>query len=76
MDRQACSDHASWSKIGAPAIFTIESTFEDSNHDIHSTRDTLDKLSFDHMAQFSRLVIAHAVELGGGASLGLKSSHE
>lgn len=28
----ACSDHASWSKIGAPSAFTIESTFEDSNH--------------------------------------------
>ena len=28
----ACSDHASWSKIGAPSAFTIESTFEESNH--------------------------------------------
>lgn len=27
----ACSDHASWTKIGAPAGFSIESRFEDSN---------------------------------------------
>lgn len=27
----ACSDHASWTKIGVPSAFAIESRFEDSN---------------------------------------------
>ena len=34
----ACSDHASWSKIGVPSSFAIESSFEDSNKNIHSSR--------------------------------------
>ncbi|KAI5481879.1 peptidase family M28 protein [Pseudohyphozyma bogoriensis] len=68
----ACSDHASWSKIGAPSGFTIESTFPDSNKLIHTTGDKLDaspEFSFEHMAEFSKVAIALAVELGGGASL-------
>ncbi|GAA5918121.1 hypothetical protein JCM5296_005235, partial [Sporobolomyces johnsonii] len=68
----ACSDHSSWSSNGYPSAFTIESTFEDSNHNIHSTKDTIDyssEFSFEHMAQFTRVAIALAVELGGGASV-------
>ncbi|KPV74874.1 uncharacterized protein RHOBADRAFT_15433 [Rhodotorula graminis WP1] len=67
----ACSDHASWSKVGAPSAFTIESTFEDSDKNIHSSRDTIDQdgYSLDHVKQFARVAIALAVELGGGASV-------
>ncbi|GAA5917055.1 hypothetical protein JCM6882_001913 [Rhodosporidiobolus microsporus] len=69
----ACSDHASWSKVGAPSAFTIESTFEDSSKNIHSTRDTIDyspaEFSFEHMREFSRVAIGVAVELGGGENL-------
>jgi len=67
----ACSDHASWSKIGAPSSFVIESSFADSSKDIHSTRDTIDAagFSFEHIVQYTRLSIALAVELGGGDSL-------
>ncbi|KAJ9113230.1 hypothetical protein QFC22_006069 [Naganishia vaughanmartiniae] len=63
----ACSDHASWSKAGYQSAFSIESTFEDSNHAIHSSGDTIEhpEFSFDHMQQFSKLAIAFAVELGG-----------
>jgi len=63
----ACSDHASWSKAGYQSAFSIESTFENSNHGIHSTSDTIDhaEFSFDHMQEFSKLAIAFAVELGG-----------
>jgi leucyl aminopeptidase len=71
----ACSDHASWTKVGAPSAFTIESTFADSNHNIHSANDKIDyspEFSFEHMAQFSRLAISLAVELGGGESLGFE----
>ncbi|KAH8834094.1 peptidase [Flagelloscypha sp. PMI_526] len=64
----ACSDHASWSKAGYPSIFTIESTFEDSNQNIHSTNDRIDistEFSFDHMLEFAKLAVAFGVELGG-----------
>ena len=64
----ACSDHASWSKIGAPAAFTIESEFANSNKLIHSVNDRIDassEFSFSHMLEFSKLAVAFAVELGG-----------
>ncbi|KAF8916845.1 hypothetical protein CPB85DRAFT_1288218 [Mucidula mucida] len=64
----ACSDHASWGKAGYPSAFTIESTFENSNKNIHSSNDRIDisdEFSFDHMLEFSKLAVAFAVELGG-----------
>ncbi|KAF7776091.1 hypothetical protein Agabi119p4_4484 [Agaricus bisporus var. burnettii] len=64
----ACSDHASWRKAGYPSTFTIESSFENSNKNIHSANDRIDisdEFSFDHMLEFSKLAVAFAVELGG-----------
>ncbi|KAJ6516043.1 peptidase [Mycena sanguinolenta] len=64
----ACSDHASWGKAGYPSSFTIESTFGNSNQNIHSSNDRIDispEFSFDHMLEFSKLAVAFAVELGG-----------
>ncbi|PFH52872.1 hypothetical protein AMATHDRAFT_56432 [Amanita thiersii Skay4041] len=63
----ACSDHASWKSAGYPSIFTIESTFENSNKYIHSAKDRIDisdEFSFSHMLEFSKLAVAFAVELG------------
>ncbi|TFK76091.1 peptidase [Pluteus cervinus] len=63
----ACSDHASWRKGGYPSVFTIESSFENSNHNIHSSNDRInisDEFSFDHMLEFSKLAVAFAFELG------------
>ncbi|THH17620.1 hypothetical protein EW146_g3223 [Bondarzewia mesenterica] len=57
----ACSDHASWGKAGYPSSFTIESTFENSNKNIHSTNDRIDiseEFSFSHMLEFSKLAVA------------------
>ncbi|ORX47975.1 Zn-dependent exopeptidase [Hesseltinella vesiculosa] len=59
----ACSDHASWRKAGYPSAFTIESEFGESNHYIHTSEDTLDKLSFDHMKEFAKVAVGFAVEL-------------
>lgn len=44
---------ASWSKIGAPSAFAIESTFADSNKKIHSSSDTMDQdgYSLDHIRE-------------------------
>ncbi|KAJ7283815.1 peptidase [Mycena rebaudengoi] len=64
----ACSDHASWRKAGYPSSFTIESTFGNSNQNIHSGNDRIDvseEFSFSHMLEFSKLAVAFAVELGG-----------
>ncbi|KAJ6599242.1 peptidase [Mycena vulgaris] len=63
----ACSDHASWRKAGYPSSFTIESTFGNSNKNIHSASDRIDisdEFSFSHMLEFSKLAVAFAVELG------------
>ncbi|KAK7049682.1 hypothetical protein VNI00_005713 [Paramarasmius palmivorus] len=64
----ACSDHASWRKAGYPSVFTIESSFQNSNKFIHSTNDRIDisdEFSFSHMLEFSKLAVGFAVELGG-----------
>ncbi|KAJ3859308.1 peptidase [Lentinula novae-zelandiae] len=64
----ACSDHASWRKAGYPSTFTIESSFENANKNIHSANDRIDisdEFSFEHMLEFSKLAVAFAVELGG-----------
>ncbi|KAF7728736.1 Leucine aminopeptidase 1 [Apophysomyces ossiformis] len=59
----ACSDHASWRGEGFPSAFTIESEFEESNKNIHTAQDTIDRLSFDHMKEFAKVAVSFAVEL-------------
>jgi leucyl aminopeptidase len=64
----ACSDHASWTKAGYPSVFSIESSFENSNKNIHSANDRIDisdEFSFSHMLEFSKLAVAYMIELGG-----------
>lgn len=58
-----CSDHASWTDIGVPASFPCESNFDEHNPYIHSASDTMEKLSLEHMTNFSKLAIAFAIEL-------------
>ncbi|SCV72100.1 BQ2448_4794 [Microbotryum intermedium] len=67
----ACSDHASWSKVGAPSAFAIESSFPDSNKKIHSTGDTIQNegFSFEHMQSFVRLSVAMTLEMAGAEKL-------
>lgn len=66
----ACSDHASWTKVGVHSAFTIENEFEMCNlKRIHTTKDTWDheEYSLEHIARFSRLSSAFVVELSGWA---------
>ncbi|ONH65423.1 Leucine aminopeptidase 1 [Cyberlindnera fabianii] len=49
---------------GYPSSFIIESEFKYTSPYIHSTGDTLDRLSFDHIAEFTKLVLGYTVELG------------
>ena len=60
-----CSDHASWMEVGVPAVFPCETDFEHHNPYIHSSSDTMDLLSLDHMTNFARLGVAFAIELAG-----------
>ncbi|KAF4126516.1 hypothetical protein GMORB2_0252 [Geosmithia morbida] len=59
----ACSDHASASKAGYPSAFVIESSFENSDPNIHSTDDKIEYLSFDHMLQHARMTLGLVYEL-------------
>lgn len=60
----ACSDHGSATKNGYPSAFVMESEFTKTNHFVHSVLDTLDRLSFTHMAEHVKLVVAFINEIG------------
>ncbi|EJT97610.1 peptidase [Dacryopinax primogenitus] len=68
----ACSDHASWGKAGYRSAFGIESTFDNSDKNIHSTNDRMDisdEFSFDHMLEFSKLAVGYIIETAGWSKL-------
>lgn len=58
-----CSDHASWHLGGYPASIPFEAAFETYNPNIHTSADTMEKLSLKHMESFSKVAVAFAVEL-------------
>jgi len=64
----ACSDHVSWHRIGVPASMPFEARARDRNRAIHTRRDTLETSdeSARHAANFARLAVAYAIELGKG----------
>ncbi len=66
----ACSDHASWEKVGKPASAAFESTFDGMNHALHTENDTLGTSggSAEHSVAFAKLGVAFAVELAKTAS--------
>ena len=58
-----CSDHASWMDAGIPAAFPCETDFENHNDKIHTSQDTADRLTPEHMVNFAKLGLAFAIEL-------------
>lgn len=64
----SCSDHAQWDKAGFPAAFPFETEMNKDNPDIHTSRDTMDRLSLNHMTNFVKLGTAFAVELAEPAA--------
>ncbi|KAI9597956.1 aminopeptidase [Syncephalis fuscata] len=58
-----CSDHASWTKAGYKSAFPFESAGLHDNDNIHTTEDTIEKVSFDHAVRFSKIAVGFAVEL-------------
>jgi leucyl aminopeptidase len=59
----ACSDHATWTLNGFASSMPFEASFGNDNPDIHTSRDTIEKLSLEHMINFATLGVAFAVEL-------------
>ncbi|KAJ1994057.1 hypothetical protein GGI04_005884, partial [Coemansia thaxteri] len=59
-----CSDHASWNSAGFRSAMAFESDELEGNTNIHSPRDTVETLDFDHMLEFSKLAVAFAYEVG------------
>lgn len=58
-----CSDHASWTKVGVPAAFPCETDYEHHNKTIHTSKDTMARLTPEHMVNFTKLGLAMAIEL-------------
>lgn len=63
-----CSDHASWHQAGFKASFPFESKMGQDDPYIHSSNDTMDVLSLEHMTDYSKLATAYAIELAGPKS--------
>jgi leucyl aminopeptidase len=59
----SCSDHASWTLEGYAATIPAEAAYENTNPSMHSSQDTMDKLSLVHMTDYAKLAIATAAEL-------------
>lgn len=60
-----CSDHASWHNRGFPASMPFESKMRDNNPNIHTSRDTLERMSQDasHAKKFAQLALAFIAEI-------------
>ncbi|KAG8923450.1 hypothetical protein FRC03_003602 [Tulasnella sp. 419] len=61
----ACSDHASWNKLGIPTTYPFEAPTADSNPYVHSSSDTATVAGFSwtHSLEFAKLAAAFAYEL-------------
>jgi len=60
----ACSDHASYDRVGYPAAFPFEATMSRSNSNIHTIRDTMNILNWPHAEEFVKLALGFMTELG------------
>ena len=60
-----CSDHASWHSQGYPASMPFEAQMSNMNHNIHTSKDTLDVSgnNVEHAIKFAKMALAYVVEL-------------
>jgi leucyl aminopeptidase len=65
----ACSDHGSWQRRGFPVHYVHEATTDESNEDIHTSRDTLalSDGTAEHSLHFARYSAAFMAETAKGA---------
>jgi len=59
----ACSDHASWNRAGYASVHPFEATMSGGNPFLHTTSDTLSRVSIPHAMEFVKLGLSFAVEL-------------
>ncbi|MDH7444825.1 M20/M25/M40 family metallo-hydrolase [Aquimarina sp. 2201CG14-23] len=68
-----CSDHYSWAQEGYDVAFPFEATFNQSNPNIHTTRDTFDRSptpNATHAAKFAKLALEYLIEISNGVDNG------
>ncbi|MHA7059647.1 M20/M25/M40 family metallo-hydrolase [Aquimarina sp. M1] len=68
-----CSDHYSWAQEGYDVTFPFEATFNQSNPNIHTTRDTFDRSptpNATHAAKFCKLALEYLIEISNGVNPG------
>ncbi len=68
-----CSDHYSWAQQGYDVAFPFEATFNQSNPNIHTTRDTFDRSptpNATHAAKFAKLALEFLIEISNGVTGG------
>lgn len=68
-----CSDHYSWAQQGYDVTFPFEATFNQSNPNIHTTRDTFDRSptpNATHAAKFAKLALEYLIEISNGVTGG------
>jgi leucyl aminopeptidase len=58
-----CSDHASWKRYGFPSCLHGETTFRDTNPNIHTAEDTFKFISLNHVKEFVKNSLGFAIEL-------------
>ncbi|KAF5383551.1 hypothetical protein D9615_003535 [Tricholomella constricta] len=61
----ACSDHASWYKVGVPTVFPYEAITGNDNPNVHSAADTTSVTGFSwaHSLEFAKIGVAFVYEL-------------
>lgn len=68
-----CSDHYSWAQQGYDVAFPFEASFNQSNPNIHTTRDTFDRSptpNATHAAKFAKLALEFLIEISNGVTDG------
>jgi leucyl aminopeptidase len=58
-----CSDHISGLMYGYPSTYVLESAIEYSNPFIHTDKDTIELIDFNHMKEHLKLTLSLTVEL-------------
>lgn len=61
-----CSDHASWTRSGFPAAMYAETSFSQTNPNLHTVNDTLAAMggTANHSVAFAKLGLSFAYEAG------------
>jgi Zn-dependent M28 family amino/carboxypeptidase len=63
--KYGCSDHAAWNMNKFPALYVAETVMEVENPYYHSSKDSIDTVDFNHVAEFVKLSIAFVTEIAG-----------